>query len=111
MEKELVDLGLLTARQIKRQDPDNPAVKKYFMHGLGHPLGLDVHDSGLTTQPIQAGLGHDRRAGHLHSRRKAWPCGWKTTFTSLPTGPVDLMADIPIEPGEIESLMARRRRR
>ncbi len=27
------------------------------------------------------------------------------------TGPVDLMADIPIEPGEIESLMARRRRR
>ena len=44
MEKELVDLGLLTVRQIKRQDPDDPAVKKYFMHGVGHPLGLDVHD-------------------------------------------------------------------
>jgi Xaa-Pro aminopeptidase len=54
-EKELVDLGLLTMRQIKRQDPDNPALKKYFMHGVGHPLGLDVHDVGLTTQPIQAG--------------------------------------------------------
>src|SRR5439155_1101196 len=55
IEKELVDLGLLTLRQIRKQDPDHPAFKKYFMHGLGHPLGLDVHDVGITIQPIQAG--------------------------------------------------------
>jgi Xaa-Pro aminopeptidase len=36
-EKELVDLGLITTRQIKKQDPDNQAFKKYFMHGVGHP--------------------------------------------------------------------------
>src|SRR5208282_1642527 len=34
MEKELADLGLLTVRQIKRQDPAHPALKKYFMHGV-----------------------------------------------------------------------------
>ena len=34
---------------------DKPAFKKYFMHGLGHPLGLDVHDIGFTTEPMQPG--------------------------------------------------------
>jgi Xaa-Pro aminopeptidase len=55
IEKELVDLGLLTTREIKRQSADSPAVRKYFMHGVGHPIGLDVHDVGYTTEPIQAG--------------------------------------------------------
>src|SRR5262245_30070754 len=41
VEKELVDLGLLKISQIKKQDPEKPAFKKYFMHGVGHPLGLD----------------------------------------------------------------------
>jgi len=55
IEKELVDLGLITLRQIRKQAPDTPAFKRFFMHGLGHPLGLDVHDVGLTTEPIQVG--------------------------------------------------------
>ena len=44
IENECVDLGLLKPAEIKKPDPDLPAVKKYFMHGVGHPLGLDVHD-------------------------------------------------------------------
>ena len=55
MEKELVDLGLLKMSEIKRQNPDEPAFKKYFTHGIGHPLGLDVHDVGITVEPIQPG--------------------------------------------------------
>src|SRR5947209_1591053 len=33
MEKELVELGLLKMSDIKKQDPEKPAFKKYFMHG------------------------------------------------------------------------------
>ena len=35
IEKELVDLKLLTRREIGRQNADEPAFKKYFMHGVG----------------------------------------------------------------------------
>ena len=55
MEKELVDLKLLKMKEIRKQHPDKPLYKKYFMHGLGHHLGLDVHDVGSYTQPVAAG--------------------------------------------------------
>jgi len=108
MEKELVDLGLLTARQIKRQDPDNPAFKKYFMHGLGHPLGLDVHDVGLTTQPIQAGWVMTVEPG-IYLPEEGFAVRLEDDVHVTADGPVDLMAHIPIEAGEIEALMARRK--
>src|ERR1035437_307208 len=44
MQEELLKLRLLKASDIKKQHPDNPAYKKYFMHGTSHYIGLDVHD-------------------------------------------------------------------
>ena len=44
MSDELLAIGLLKPADIRKQTADKPAVKKYFMHGLGHPIGLDVHD-------------------------------------------------------------------
>jgi Xaa-Pro aminopeptidase len=107
-EKELVELGLLTTRQIKRQDPDNPALKKYFMHGVGHPLGLDVHDVGLTTQPIQAGWVMTVEPG-IYLPDEGFAVRLENDVLVTADGPVDLMANIPIEAGEIETLMARRK--
>jgi len=106
IEKELVDLGLLTLRQIRKQDPDSPALKNYFMHGLGHPLGLDVHDVSLSTQPIQPGWVMTVEPG-IYLPEEGFAVRLENDVLVTDNGPVDLMAGIPIEADEIEQLMAR----
>ena len=44
MTEEMLRLKLITKEQVKKQNPDQPACRKFYMHGLGHSLGLDVHD-------------------------------------------------------------------
>ncbi|HEY3862125.1 MAG TPA: Xaa-Pro aminopeptidase [Verrucomicrobiae bacterium] len=107
-EKELVDLGLLTTSEIKRQDPARPAVKKYFMHGLGHPLGLDVHDVGLTVQPMQPGWVMTVEPG-IYIPEEGFAVRLENNIQVTAGAPIDLMSHIPIEAGEIESLMSKRK--
>ena len=104
IEKELVDLGLLSLRDIKQQDPDQPAFKKYFMHGVGHPLGLDVHDVGITTGPFQAGWVMTVEPG-IYIREEKFAVRLENDVLITDKAPVDLMAHIPIEADEIEALM------
>ena len=106
IEKELVDLKLLTTGEIKKQDADSPAFKKYFMHGLGHPIGLDVHDVGLTTEPMQAGWVMTVEPA-IYIRAEGFAVRLENTIVVGERGNKDLMADIPIEAGEIEALMKR----
>ena len=106
MEKELVDLGLLKPSQIRKQDPDRPAFKKYFMHGLGHPLGLDVHDVGFTTEPMQEGWVLTVEPG-IYIEEEGLAVRLENDIVVSERGPVDLMADIPIEAEELEELMQR----
>lgn len=109
IERELVDLGLLTTKQIRNQSKDAPAFRKYFMHGVGHPIGLDVHDVGITTQPMQAGWVMTVEPG-IYIREEGLAVRLENDVLLTDCGPVDLMADIPIEPEEIEALMARSKR-
>jgi Xaa-Pro aminopeptidase len=106
MEKELVDLGLLTTREIKRHRHGPPALKKYFMHGLGHPLGLDVHDVGFTTEPIQPGWVMTVEPA-IYIKDEGMAVRLENDVLVTETGPVDLMAGIPLETEEIEQLMNR----
>jgi Xaa-Pro aminopeptidase len=106
IETELVGLGLLTPAQIKKQDPERPALKKYFMHGVGHPLGLDVHDVGHTTQPIQAGWVMTVEPA-IYIREEGLAVRLENDVLVTAEGPVDLMAHIPVEAKDIEALMKR----
>ena len=109
MERELVDLGLISPRDIKRQDSDEPALKKYFMHGLGHPLGLDVHDVGITTEPMQPGWVMTCEPG-IYIPEEGFAIRLENDILITEDGPIDLMADIPVEADQIEELMRKRNR-
>ena len=106
VEKELVDLGLLKLAEIRKQDPDKPALKKYFMHGVGHPLGLDVHDVADTTQPIQEGWVLTVEPA-IYIPDEGFAVRLENDILVQAGGHVDLMEDIPIEAGEVEKLMRR----
>lgn len=110
VEAELLELGLLRPRDIKRQDPDKPALKKYFMHGVGHPIGLDVHDVGLVTEPMQAGWVMTVEPA-IYLPDEGFAVRLENTVVIGEKANVDLMADIPIEADEIEAAMSRRGRR
>lgn len=104
MQEELLELDLLKTKDIKKQDPDRPALKKYFMHGVGHPLGLDVHDVATIGQPIEAGWVMTVEPG-IYLPEEGFGIRLENDILVTQNGPVDLMADIPVEAGEIEELM------
>jgi len=105
MQEELLGLGLLQKSEVRRQDPEKPALKKYFMHGVGHPLGLDVHDLGLTTQPIQPGWVLTVEPG-IYIPAETFAVRLENDILVQDASNLDLMAGIPIEADEIEELMA-----
>ena len=104
MEKELVDLGLLSMDDIKNQDPAWPAYKKYFMHGTSHYIGLDVHDVGQWHQPISAGSVFTVEPG-IYIPEEGLGIRLEDDIIVTNEGHINLMANIPIEAEEIEDLM------
>lgn len=106
MEKELVDLGLLSMDDIKNQDPAWPAYKKYFMHGTSHFLGIDVHDVGMRYEPMKAGMMFSCEPG-IYIPQESIGIRIENEILITENGFVDLMDEVkmPIEVEEIEDLM------
>ncbi|MDG1930160.1 MAG: aminopeptidase P family protein [Flavobacteriaceae bacterium] len=102
MNSALVDINLLTKKEIS----DNAeAYKKYFMHGTSHHLGLDTHDYGLLDEPMQANMVFTVEPG-IYIPDEGFGIRLEDDVVVQATGaPVNLMANIPIDPDEIEALM------
>lgn len=105
MEKELLGLKLIDKTDIKNQDPNWPAYKKYFMHGTSHFLGLDTHDVGLWTEPIKAGMVFTVEPG-IYIPAEGLGIRLEDDVVVQKKGaPLNLMKHIPIEADQIEDLM------
>lgn len=104
MQEEMLRIGLLSQEDIKNQDAENKAYKKYFMHGVSHFLGLDVHDVGDKETKLLPGMVLTCEPGLYLPGEKL---GIRIENDILVDDyPIDLMADIPVEINEIEDLMA-----
>jgi len=104
MEKELIALGLIDARDAARQGPEKPLVAKYFMHGISHHLGLDVHDVAPPNEPFAPGMVFTIEPG-IYIREEGLGIRLENDFLIGENANIDLMADIPIEVEDIEQLM------
>jgi Xaa-Pro aminopeptidase len=105
-EQEHIRLGLYTKTEFEKQDKENPLYQRYYMHGTSHFIGLDVHDVGNRDEEFRPGMVMTCEPGIYIPEEKT---GIRLENNILITrdGNVDLMKEIPIEPGEIEELMIR----
>ena len=105
MEEQLVKLGLISMNDIKTQNENTPAYKKYFMHGTSHFIGLDTHDVGLWNEPIKANMVFTCEPG-IYIPEEGLGIRLEDDLIVQPTGhPLNLMKSIPLHPQEIEDLM------
>ena len=105
MEEQLVNLKLISLDDIKNQNPDWPAYKKYFMHGTSHFIGLDTHDVGLWNTPIEAGMVFTCEPG-IYIPEEGLGIRLEDDLVVQQNGaPLNLMSEIPLEVEEIEDAM------
>ncbi len=105
MSSELIGLGLIDKADVKNENPDWPAYKKYFMHGTSHHMGLDTHDYGALKTPMKAGMVFTVEPG-IYIPEEKMGIRIEDDVVIQKTGvPFNLMRNIPIEIEEIEELM------
>ena len=97
-------IGLLKRSDIKNEDPENRAYRKYLYHGISHHLGIDVHDLGTRTEPIKAGMVFTIEPG-IYIEEEQMGVRIENNFWVTRNGNRDLMKNIPITVEEIEALM------
>ncbi len=104
--KTFLKIGLITKEDVKNEDKNNRAYRKYLYHGISHHLGVDVHDLGTKTEPLKAGMLLTVEPG-IYIEEEQMGIRIENNIWLTKTGHIDLMKNIPITAEEIEKLMKR----
>ena len=104
MEGQLIDLGLFSRADVEKQNPSNPLFKKYFMHGVAHHLGLDVHDVWDKYKPFQEGMVLTCEPG-IYIQEEGLGIRLENNLVIQKGKNTNLMKNIPLHWEEIEDLM------
>ncbi len=104
MEKQLIKIGLITKADVKNGDKENPAYRRYFYHGIGHHMGLDVHDLGTRNMPVKEGMVFTIEPG-IYIEEEQMGIRIENNFWLTKNGNIDLFKGVPITVEEIEAGM------
>jgi Xaa-Pro aminopeptidase len=102
--QQFLKIGLLKKSDVKNEDGENRAYRKYLYHGISHHLGIDVHDLGSRTEPIKAGMVFTVEPG-IYIEEEQMGIRIENNVWITRNGNKDLMKNIPITAEEIEALM------
>ena len=101
-----MQLGLLTQEEVDAQAENPLCVRKYYMHGTSHSLGIDVHDVGSDTKCFAVGQVWTVEPG-IYIPAEKIGIRLETDVLITEDGVEDLIPNAPIEPDDIEAAMAR----
>lgn len=107
MQEQLIKIGLLDRAEVEQQNPEQPLYKKYFMHGISHFLGLDVHDVGHKNAPIKAGMVLTIEPG-IYIKEEGIGIRIENDILVTESGNEELMPNVATTVEEIERAMASR---
>lgn len=102
--QQFLKIGLLKKSEVKNEDPENRAYRKYLYHGISHHLGIDVHDLGTRTEPLKPGMVLTVEPG-IYIEEEKMGVRIENNVWITRNGNKDLMSKIPITVEEIEALM------
>jgi Xaa-Pro aminopeptidase len=102
--QQFIKIGLLTEEDVQNEDPGNRAYRKYLYHGISHHLGIDVHDLGTRTEPIQPGMLFTIEPG-IYIEEEGMGIRIENNVWITEDGNIDLFRGIPITVEEIEEAM------
>lgn len=112
IEDELIALGLIDVVKVgdeRAQDPplaeEKRCYRKYFMHGVSHSLGIDVHDVTPADPCFVEGMVVTVEPG-IYIPEEGFGIRLENDIIVKAGGNIDLMAHIPIAADDIEALMA-----
>ncbi len=104
IEKELIRLELFSIEEVEKQSKESPLYMKYYMHGVSHFMGLDVHDVGSKQTVLKAGMILTCEPG-IYNKDEKIGIRLENDILITEEGPINLMKNIPIEIEEIEKIM------
>lgn len=102
--QQFLKIGLLRKSDVKNEDPENRAYRKYLYHGISHHLGIDVHDLGTRTEPLKPGMVLTIEPG-IYIEEEHLGIRIENNVWLTKNGNIDLMKRIPITTEDIEALM------
>lgn len=105
MAEQLIGLGLLTREQVEAEKENPLCVRRYYMHGTSHPLGIDVHDVG-PADPVFAENQVWTIEPGIYIAEEGIGVRIETDVVIHTDSTEDLIPEAPLDVADIERLMA-----